>query len=64
LKNQRVLDEARRLFYVAVTRARQRLVMSGLARQDKQGNWQGSGDSPWRGSESITGSTCRRRGFP
>jgi ATP-dependent exoDNAse (exonuclease V) beta subunit len=46
LKNQRVLDETRRLFYVAVTRARQRLVMSGLARQDKQGNWQGSGDSP------------------
>ena len=46
LKNQRVLDEARRVFYVAVTRARQRLVMSGLARQDKQGNWQGSGDSP------------------
>ena len=31
---------------MAVTRARQRLVMSGLARQDKQGNWQGSGDSP------------------
>ena len=46
LKNQRVVDEARRVFYVAVTRARQRLVMSGLARQDKQGNWQGSGDSP------------------
>jgi ATP-dependent exoDNAse (exonuclease V) beta subunit len=46
LKNQRVVDEARRVFYVAVTRARQRLVMSGLARQDKQGNWRGSGDSP------------------
>ena len=46
LKNQRVVDEARRVFYVAVTRARQRLVMSGLARLDKQGNWQGSGDSP------------------
>jgi ATP-dependent helicase/nuclease subunit A len=46
LKNQRVLDEARRVFYVAVTRARQRLVMSALARLDKQGNWQGSGDSP------------------
>jgi ATP-dependent helicase/nuclease subunit A len=41
-----VVDEARRVFYVAVTRARQRLVMSGLARQDKKGNWQGSGDSP------------------
>ena len=46
MKNQRVVDEARRVFYVAVTRARQRLVMSGLARLDKQGNWQGSGDSP------------------
>jgi ATP-dependent exoDNAse (exonuclease V) beta subunit len=41
-----VVDEARRVFYVAVTRARQRLVMSGLARLDKQGNWLGSGDSP------------------
>ncbi len=46
MKNQRVVDEARRVFYVAVTRARQRLVMSGLARQDKKGNWQVSGDSP------------------
>jgi ATP-dependent helicase/nuclease subunit A len=46
LKNQRVVDEARRVFYVAVTRARQRLVMSGVARLDKQGNWQGAGDSP------------------
>ncbi|MBU4447291.1 MAG: UvrD-helicase domain-containing protein, partial [Proteobacteria bacterium] len=46
LKNQRVVDEARRVFYVAVTRARQLLVMSGLARLDKQGNWQSSGDSP------------------
>jgi ATP-dependent exoDNAse (exonuclease V) beta subunit len=40
------VDEARRVFYVAVTRARQRLVMSGLARLDKQGKWQTSGDSP------------------
>ena len=46
LKNQRLLDEARRVFYVAVTRARQRLVMSGLAKRDKKGNWQASGDSP------------------
>jgi ATP-dependent exoDNAse (exonuclease V) beta subunit len=46
LKNQRVVDEARRVFYVAVTRARQRLVMSGVARLDKKGKWQGSGDSP------------------
>jgi ATP-dependent helicase/nuclease subunit A len=46
LKNRRLVDEARRVFYVAVTRARQRLVMSGLARIDKKGNWQASGDSP------------------
>jgi ATP-dependent exoDNAse (exonuclease V) beta subunit len=46
LKNQRVVDEARRVFYVAVTRARQRLVMSGLARLNNQGAWQCSGDSP------------------
>ena len=46
VKNQRVVDEARRVFYVAVTRARQRLVMSGLARLNDQGTWQCSGDSP------------------
>jgi ATP-dependent exoDNAse (exonuclease V) beta subunit len=46
LKNQRVVDEARRVYYVAVTRARQRLVMSALARLDKKGNWQVSGESP------------------
>jgi ATP-dependent helicase/nuclease subunit A len=46
LKNQRIVDEARRVFYVAVTRARQRLVMSGLAKLDKKGEWQISGDSP------------------
>ncbi|MGA9756159.1 MAG: UvrD-helicase domain-containing protein, partial [Desulfobaccales bacterium] len=46
LKNQRLIDEARRVFYVAVTRARQRLVMSGLAKLDKKGHWQISGHSP------------------
>jgi ATP-dependent helicase/nuclease subunit A len=46
LKNQRIVDEARRVFYVAVTRARQRLVMSGLAKPDNKGAWQVSGDSP------------------
>jgi len=46
LKNQRIVDEARRVFYVAVTRARQSLVMSGLARFNNQGQWQVSGDSP------------------
>jgi ATP-dependent helicase/nuclease subunit A len=46
LKNQRLVDEARRVFYVAVTRARQRLVMSAIAKPDKKGHWQISGDSP------------------
>jgi ATP-dependent helicase/nuclease subunit A len=46
LKNQRLVDEARRVFYVAVTRARQRLVMSGLAKRDQKGHWQISGHSP------------------
>ena len=46
LKNQRVLDEARRVFYVAVTRARQRLVMSAVTKLDKKGDWQITGDSP------------------
>jgi ATP-dependent helicase/nuclease subunit A len=34
LKNRRVLHEARRVFYVAVTRARQRLVMSAVVKGD------------------------------
>ncbi|MFZ5450241.1 MAG: UvrD-helicase domain-containing protein [Thermodesulfobacteriota bacterium] len=46
LKNQRIVDEARRVFYVAVTRARQRLVMSAAVRVDKTGDWQVSGDGP------------------
>jgi ATP-dependent helicase/nuclease subunit A len=46
LKNQRIVDEARRLFYVAVTRAKHRLVMSGLATLGKKGDWKVSGDSP------------------
>ncbi len=46
LKNQRLIDEARRVFYVAVTRARQRLVMSAVFKPDKKGDWQISGDSP------------------
>src|SRR5208283_3438932 len=33
LRSRRQLGEAKRLFYVAVTRARHELVMSGLARQ-------------------------------
>lgn len=46
LKNQRVVDEARRVFYVALTRARQRLVMSAVIKADKNGQWQVSGDGP------------------
>jgi ATP-dependent helicase/nuclease subunit A len=39
IKNRRVLNEARRVFYVAVTRARQRLVLSAVvkANQEPQG---------------------------
>jgi ATP-dependent exoDNAse (exonuclease V) beta subunit len=46
LKNQRVVDEARRVFYVAVTRARQRLVMSAVAKVDINGRCRASGDGP------------------
>ncbi len=46
LKNQRVVEEARRVFYVAVTRARQRLLMSAVAKVDKRGQWQIAGNSP------------------
>jgi len=46
LKDRRILDEARRVFYVAVTRARQRLVLSGVARQNAKDEWAIPGDSP------------------
>jgi ATP-dependent exoDNAse (exonuclease V) beta subunit len=46
IKNRRLVDEARRVFYVAVTRAQQRLVMSGLAKTNKTGTWRNSGHSP------------------
>jgi len=38
LKDERVLAEARRVFYVAVTRAQTRLFLSGVLPQ-RQGNW-------------------------
>ncbi len=50
LRSRRQLGEARRLFYVAVTRARRQVVMSGLAK--KQGNsFSTSAESPlgWLG---------------
>ncbi len=37
LKDRRVLDEARRVFYVAVTRVRERLVFSGIVKRDSKG---------------------------
>lgn len=46
LKKQRVLDEARRVFYVAATRAKRRLVLSGAIKLDKKGQAAISADSP------------------
>lgn len=43
---QRTLGEARRLFYVAVTRARKRLQMSGVINRDKEGEWKYAKNSP------------------
>ena len=45
LRSKRQLGEARRLFYVAVTRARRQLVMSGLARK-KASSFSTSGQNP------------------
>lgn len=46
LKNRRVLDEARRVFYVAVTRAKHRLVLSGLIKPGSRGDWSAPEESP------------------
>ncbi len=43
---QRSLGEARRLFYVAVTRARKRLHLSGVVKPNKAGDWQFPSNSP------------------
>ncbi len=40
------LGEARRLFYVAVTRARKRLQLSGVVLPDKNGEWKFPSNSP------------------
>jgi ATP-dependent helicase/nuclease subunit A len=45
LKNDRVLAEARRVFYVAATRARQRLFLSGVL-SSRQGKFVPPADSP------------------
>jgi len=46
LQARRVLEEARRVFYVAVTRARRRLVLSAVIKQDKKEKFAPPGDSP------------------
>ncbi|AEB08116.1 UvrD-helicase domain-containing protein [Desulfobacca acetoxidans] len=46
LAKQRLLSEARRLFYVAVTRAKKSLQISGVIKTDKAGNCQFPANSP------------------
>ena len=40
------MEEARRVFYVAVTRARQQLVLSAAVKPNKQGDWSVPPESP------------------
>ncbi|MGD0827785.1 MAG: UvrD-helicase domain-containing protein [Desulfobaccales bacterium] len=46
LKDRRLLEEARRVFYVAVTRARQHLVLSAAVKLNNQGDWTVPRESP------------------
>ncbi|MFZ5450712.1 MAG: UvrD-helicase domain-containing protein [Thermodesulfobacteriota bacterium] len=46
LKERRILEEARRVFYVAVTRARRGLVLSGVIKENKKGEFTPPGNSP------------------
>jgi len=46
LKERRILEEARRVFYVAVTRARRGLVLSAVIKPNKNGDFTPPGDSP------------------
>ncbi|RJR44924.1 MAG: hypothetical protein C4567_03870 [Deltaproteobacteria bacterium] len=46
LKERRLLEEARRVFYVAVTRARRRLVLSGVVKQNQNGEFKPPGENP------------------
>ena len=46
LKDRRLLEEARRVFYVAVTRARRQLVLSAAVKPNKQGDWSVPPESP------------------
>ncbi len=46
LKDRRLLEEARRLFYVAVTRARQQLTLSAAVKLNSRGDWAIPSESP------------------
>jgi ATP-dependent helicase/nuclease subunit A len=46
LKERRLLEEARRVFYVAVTRARRGLVLSGVVKENKNRGFTPPGESP------------------
>ena len=46
LKERRLLEEARRVFYVAVTRARQHLTLSAAVKLNAQGGWTPPKESP------------------
>jgi len=46
LKDRRILEEARRVFYVAVTRARQQLALSAAVKRNSKGDWAIPKDSP------------------
>lgn len=46
LKDRRLLEEARRVFYVAVTRARQHLVLSAVVKQNSKGDYPTPSESP------------------
>ena len=46
LKDRRILEEARRVFYVAVTRARQHLMLSAVVKQNSKGDWTIPSESP------------------
>ncbi len=46
LKDRRLLEEARRVFYVAVTRARRQLVLSAAVKPNRQGDWSVPAESP------------------
>ena len=46
LKDRRILEEARRVFYVAVTRARQQLTLSAAVKPNSKGDWTIPKESP------------------